>query len=396
MPDTQFKNLWTLGTVLILAVSLLSCSEAEKKTVTAPAPSVSVYEVDSEEIGNYREFVARTVASKTASLRARVEGELIKRHFNEGSKVTQNQTLLEIDPTNYQASVASATADLNSATVTAASTGRDLARGKKIAADGFISSSELDQLITKEAQARAQVKVAKAELTKAELNLSYTSITAPFSGRVGKVKYNVGNVVGPNSEPLAILTLTDPINVNFQIEESNYINFLQENTKTATAKDVQVDISLRLPNDTIFTHAGSLDFADTKIEEGMGTVELRATFANPRGIIIPGMFVTLMIEGQEKEKMSLVPQAAVQANQQGKFVLVVDNENMVKQRHVILGRRINAMWLVKSGLKSGDLVVVEGLQKIKSGIKVNPVVKMVDGKTGTISLGEPIIPDKKA
>ena len=396
MPDTQFKNLWALGTVLILAVSLLSCSEAEKKTVTAPAPSVSVYEVDSEEIGNYREFVARTVASKTASLRARVEGELIKRHFNEGSKVTQNQTLLEIDPTNYQASVASATADLNSATVTAASTGRDLARGKKIAADGFISSSELDQLITKEAQARAQVKVAKAELTKAELNLSYTSITAPFSGRVGKVKYNVGNVVGPNSEPLAILTLTDPINVNFQIEESNYINFLQENTKTATAKDVQVDISLRLPNDTIFTHAGSLDFADTKIEEGMGTVELRATFANPRGIIIPGMFVTLMIEGQEKEKMSLVPQAAVQANQQGKFVLVVDNENMVKQRHVILGRRINAMWLVKSGLKSGDLVVVEGLQKIKSGIKVNPVVKMVDGKTGTISLGEPIIPDKKA
>ena len=396
MPDTQFKNLWTLGTVLILAVSLLSCSEAEKKTVTAPAPSVSVYEVDSEEIGNYREFVARTVASKTASLRARVEGELIKRHFNEGSKVTQNQTLLEIDPTNYQASVASATADLNSATVTAASTGRDLARGKKIAADGFISSSELDQLITKEAQARAQVKVAKAELTKAELNLSYTSITAPFSGRVGKVKYNVGNVVGPNSEPLAILTLTDPINVNFQIEESNYINFLQENTKTATAKDVQVDISLRLPNDTIFTHAGSLDFADTKIEEGMGTVELRATFANPRGIIIPGMFVTLMIEGQEKEKMSLVPQAAVQANQQGKFVLVVDNENMVKQRHVILGRRINAMWLVESGLKSGDLVVVEGLQKIKSGIKVNPVVKMVDGKTGTISLGEPIIPDKKA
>ena len=396
MPDTQFKNLWTLGTVLILAVSLLSCSEAEKKTVTAPAPSVSVYEVDSEEIGNYREFVARTVASKTASLRARVEGELIKRHFNEGSKVTQNQTLLEIDPTNYQASVASATADLNSATVTAASTGRDLARGKKIAADGFISSSELDQLITKEAQARAQVKVAKAELTKAELNLSYTSITAPFSGRVGKVKYNVGNVVGPNSEPLAILTLTDPINVNFQIEESNYINFLQENTKTATAKDVQVDISLRLPNDTIFAHAGSLDFADTKIEEGMGTVELRATFANPRGIIIPGMFVTLMIEGQEKEKMSLVPQAAVQANQQGKFVLVVDNENMVKQRHVILGRRINAMWLVKSGLKSGDLVVVEGLQKIKSGIKVNPVVKMVDGKTGTISLGEPITPDKKA
>jgi membrane fusion protein (multidrug efflux system) len=206
-----------IGKFSILGAAILwlnGCSDAEVVKVDPPAPAVSVYEIQTKEIGNYREFVARTVASKTANLRARVEGELIKRHFNEGSSVSEGQTLLEIDPTDYQASVASATADLNSATVTAAGAGRDLARGKKIAADGYISSSELDQLITKEAQARASVKVARADLTKAELNLSYTTITAPFSGRVGKVKYNVGNVVGPNSEPLAILTLTNPINAS--------------------------------------------------------------------------------------------------------------------------------------------------------------------------------------
>ena len=148
---------------------------------------------------------------------------------------------------------------------------------------------------------------------------------------------------------------------------------------------MKIDLSLRLPNDTLYDQKGELDFADTKIEQGMGTVELRASFANTEGIILPGLFVTLITESQQKEAMSMVPQAAVQANQQGKFVLVIDESQTVKQRHVILGRRINAMWMVKEGLEAGEQVIIEGLQKVRVGVTVSPVLKMVDALTGTIT-----------
>lgn len=146
-----------------------------------------------------------------------------------------------------------------------------------------------------------------------------------------------------------------------------------------------MDLSLRLPNNSDYSEPGQMNFADTKIEQGMGTVELRASFANPDGIILPGLFVTLITESQNKQAMALVPQAAVQSNQQGKFVLVVDKDNTVKQRHVTLGRRINAMWVVTEGVIEGEQVIIEGLQKVRPGTEVRAVVKSVDSLTGVIT-----------
>ena len=160
---------------------------------------------------------------------------------------------------------------------------------------------------------------------------------------------------------------------------------MQSHQNTKSADDVQLNISIRLPNNSEYPHTGLLDFADTTIEQGMGTVELRAVFDNPNGIILPGLFVTLIAESKQKEKMALIPQVAVQEGQQGKFVLVVDEQNTVKQRHVVLGRRINAMWVVEEGVEAGEMVIIEGLQKVKPGIEVNGVEKSVDGVTGTIS-----------
>jgi len=379
------KKMIQFSTVILLSTFLFACGKKEQVKKPMPAPAVTVYEVQSEQIGSYREFVARTVASKSVNLTARVEGELIERNFDEGSIVEKGQRLLVIEPKSYQASLESAKADLTSKKATAKSAERDLIRGRKVAKEGYISQADLDKLVANDSQAKAAIKVAQASLEKAQLNLDYTVITAPFSGRIGKVNFNVGNVVGPTSSTLATLTATDPIYVSFQVEEGDYISYLQTHQKIENPADVPIDISLRLPNNTEYAEKGQLNFADTKIEQGMGTVELRATFNNPEEIILPGLYVNLVIESKEKQAMVLVPQSAVQESQQGKFVLVVDEQNKVIQRLVKLGRRINALWVVESGLEPNERVIIEGLQKVKSGIEVKPVQKRVDALTGVIS-----------
>ncbi|MBA6396653.1 efflux RND transporter periplasmic adaptor subunit [Colwellia sp. BRX10-4] len=367
----------------VIALTVVSCGQAEQVKQKTPAPAVSIYEIKVNEIGSYREFLGRSVASKEVDLRARIEGELIARHFDEGSIVEKDQVLLNIEPAAYQASLESAKADLASRVAGAEGAARDLKRGREVAGDGYISQSDLDKLITNNSQAKAAVQVAESTLETAKLSLSYTVIKAPFSGRIGKVNYSIGAVVSPSSNTIATLTATDPIYVSFQVEESDYISYLQKNTHHP--KDLSIDISLRLPNNTTYGEKGLLIFADTKIDQGMGTVELRAKFNNPDGIVVPGLFVTLIIEGKQKEQMALVPQVAVQESQQGKFVLVVSDDNKVVQRLVTLGRRMNAMWVVESGLKANEQVIIEGLQKVRSGVEVKPVIKRIDPLTGTIS-----------
>ncbi len=379
----QIKRKKTLY-VGMLSLSLFACSEPQAPAKT-PAPAVSTYEVQVKEIGSYREFVARTEASKEASLRARVEGELLELNFREGSIVEKGQVLFKIDPAAYNAALLSAKAELSSRRSAEDNAVRNLKRAQELIGDGYISQSDFDRLTTEESQAKAAVDSALASVDKAELDLGYTTILAPFTGRIGKVNYDIGNIISPNSDVLATIIITDPIHVSFQVEESLYVSYLQQHQGTRNTDDVAIDISLRLPNNSEYPYKGQLNFADTKIDQGMGTVELRAKFPNANGIILPGLYVSLIAESTQKESMVLVPQAAVQEGQQGKFVLVVDGANTVKQRPVELGRRISAMWAVEKGLNEGERVIVEGLQKVRPGVEVKAVAKTVDEVTGTIA-----------
>jgi membrane fusion protein (multidrug efflux system) len=198
---TTRSNLTTNKFVLfgLLTLTLTACGKEEIKA-KPPAPAVSVYSIQSKSVGGYREFVARTEASKEANLRARVEGELLERRFREGSYVEKGQVLLRIDPAAYEAALSSAKADLSSKQSGEENAKRNLKRANDLINDGYISQSDFDRLTTEESQARSAVKSAQAALEQAELNLSYTTITAPFSGLIGKVNYNVGNIVSTTSD----------------------------------------------------------------------------------------------------------------------------------------------------------------------------------------------------
>ncbi|WP_198144066.1 efflux RND transporter periplasmic adaptor subunit [Gilvimarinus agarilyticus] len=372
-----------MGGAIALAVG---CSEKAEQTTGAPPPAVVVYEVATKPVGTYREFVGRTEAFRDVNLMARVEGELMARHFVEGAMVTEGQVLYVIDDAPFVAAVQGAEAELERARSEVERTASELERGTQLAPEGFLSAQDLDKLRAAASQAQSAVKAAESQLETARINLGYTKITAPFTGLIGKTQYNVGTVVGPGSGTLAQLSAADPIYVNFQLEESAYMSYLQKRqNEGAGVSNPPLDISMRLPNNEAFGQEGSLTFADTQIDATMGAVNLRAEFPNPSGVVVPGMFVTLMIEGREKQNKAVIPQSAVQSTQEGYTVLSVDKDNTVSQKLVKMGRRIGPMWAVDEGLGDGDRIIIDGLQKVRVGVEVAPVTGMVDPVTGAVA-----------
>jgi membrane fusion protein (multidrug efflux system) len=359
--------------VVLLAALLAGCSQEP------PPPPVVEVVVDEVVLDPYQpksSFVGRLHAIDDVSIEAQVTGYLLARPFKEGDFVEAGQVLFEIDPAVFEAQVARAKADLARARATQANAERNFRRGKELVPDGNISESEMDRLKAAKLEADAGVAAAEAALKTAEVNLGYTTIRAPISGRVGRSTHATGDLVGPTSGVLTTLVSVDPIYAIFQLSEATFVQIIVERMGQPGARNLNdIDLSdlvvrLELRSGVFYPEIGRIDYFSNRIAEDTGTLEARAVVPNPYGLLVPGQYVRVEIVQEELSEALFVPQAAVQADQQGSFVLVVEG-GIVQRRNVVLDERVEDKIVVLQGVERGEQVIVRGLQQVRPGQPVN-------------------------
>jgi len=317
-------------------------------------------------------FVGRLSAIDDVAIEAQVTGYLTARPFKEGQFVDAGEVLFKIDPAVFEAQVARARADLARAQATQANAERNFRRGQELVPAGNISESEMDKLRAAKLEADAGVAAAQAALKTAEVNLSYTTIRAPISGRVGRSAHATGDLVGPNTGVLTTLVSVDPVYAIFQLSEATYVQVLVQrmnrgDTESLNETDLSnVIVKLELQNGVYYPLTGRIDYFANRISADTGTLEARAVIPNPDGLLVPGQYVKVEIIQEESTQALFVRQAAVQADQQGSFVLVVEG-GTVQRRNVVLDERVEDKIVVLQGLKAGEQVIVRGLQQVRPG-----------------------------
>jgi membrane fusion protein (multidrug efflux system) len=311
-------------------------------------------------------FVGRVAAVDKVELRARVEGFLKERRYTEGQDVAVGEVLFVIEPDQYEAIVAQRQADLSKALAEEENAQAQYARGEELLRQKNMSAAEVDKLRAAHRVAEASVEQARAALAAAQLDLDYTQIKAPVAGRVGRASLTVGNLVGPSSGVLATLVSQDPAYVLFPISQRE---FLEEKRRVvAEGSDPHTIIArAKLPDGTLYEPIGRLDYVDVTTDPGTDTLLVRAVFPNPEGLLVDGQFLGVVLAEDQPKDALVIPQGALQIDQQGTSVLVLDSENRVQIRRVETGTIQGANVIVLGGLKTGELVVTQGLQKVRPG-----------------------------
>jgi multidrug efflux system membrane fusion protein len=372
-----------------LALSARHAGGSGPVTTAAPAVPVSVATVVPHDVVAWNEFSGRLEAVERVELRSRVAGAVQAIHFREGALVKQGDLLVTIDPAPFQAAVDSASARVNSAKSHLVWTRKEQERGQQLLGmtAGAISQSSVDQRISANSEADATLRAAEADLQAARLNLGYTEIRAPVSGRVGKIEITVGNLIaaGPASPVLTNLVSVDPIYASFDADEQVVTRALKALNAGANAANQLDHIPVKMV--TAAGEAspieGHLQLIDNQVDAQSGTVRLRAVFANADGGLIPGQFARLRMGEAKTEPVLAVDERALGTDQDKRFVIVIDADNKAAYREVTPGALTGDLRVVTAGLKPGERVVVDGLQRVRPGALVSPTDVPMDGRTET-------------
>jgi len=348
---------------------LAACSEPPS---TPPPVGVVVDTVRVEPYQAQSVYVGRLVARDDVTIRASVNGYLQERSFNEGEQVQAGDVLYVIDPSEYAAALAIARADLASAKANQTNAQRNYQRGLELLPKNAISQVEMDNLTAQKLDADARIESAQAQVTAAEVNLGFTTIKAPISGRIGRSQVSPGDLVGPSSGDLTTLVSIDPIEALFQVSEATYIDQISQRvTANPTVDDLKsIEVTLELADGLQYPEVGQIDYFGNRIDAATGTMEARARIPNPYGLLVPGQYVRVTLQDTALKDGLFVPLAAVQADQQGAFVLVVTEDGTVQRSNAELGERLDDRVLVTGGLQAGNRVIVRGLQQVRPGMPV--------------------------
>jgi membrane fusion protein (multidrug efflux system) len=369
---TSLVNWSAQATLLLGSLLLSSCGEKQVEKA-APPPGVLVQAVAQKQISDSVKFIGRTTAINDVSVRARVEGYLLERSFEEGGDINKGDLLFKIDPETYEAALAAAKGSVAEHQAALVRAEKDLVRYKELGEKAFASQQDVDKAESDKLQAAAQLQSAEARVKDAEINLEHTNIIAPIDGRIGRAVVSVGNLVDASTGELAHVVELDPIYATFNISEKVMLAVRQQHQNAATDKNIEkIAVRMELPNGALYDHKGVIDFADNQVNRRTGAVVLRARFDNPKKLLVPGINVLIRLSTEKMEDVLVIPQAAVQEDQSGKFVLLVDPDNKVEMRQVKLGRQHGGDWMVTDGLQPGEKVIIEGVQKVRAGMEVAP------------------------
>ncbi|WP_213952903.1 MULTISPECIES: efflux RND transporter periplasmic adaptor subunit [unclassified Variovorax] len=386
------KGLWPTVTALTAAVALASGvlfvglhTERVDASNPPPAPQaipVSVATVGNSEITEWDEFSGRLEAVERVDVRSRVAGAVQAVHFKEGSLVKQGDLLITIDPAPYAADVDRAEAQVAAAQARVSQAQSEQVRAARLWNEQAIAQREFDERSNGKREAEANLRAAQAALQTARLSLGYTQVKAPVSGRIGKIEVTVGNLVaaGPGAPVLTTLVSVSPIYASFDADESVIVKALRDMPGGASARNLigQIPVQMGTAASTGTPIEGKLQLIDNQVDARSGTVRVRAAFDNKDGALIPGQFARIRMGQAKSSNVMLVSERAIGTDQNKKFVMVVNGDNKTEYREVTLGAPANGLRVVASGLKTGERVVVNGLQHVRPGALVAPQTVPMD------------------
>ncbi len=383
MDSKRFLNCVVL--FLFMVISVVGCGE-KTKVVEPPPPEVIVSHPLARKVTKFMEFPGTTAALEFVQIRARVEGWLESMHFQPGSRVKTGDLLFIIDPRPFQAQVDLWEASLRGREAELQLKIANLRRAEQLLSSASISQQQFDIQKADESVAQAQVGIAKADLEKAKLDLAYTRVMTPINGRVSRNYIDIGNLVGRGEKTL----LTDVVNDSsvyfyFEINERDLLMLLERFPEMRRQVRPETDnpvVHLRLANESEFSHKGEIDFAESRVDVNTGTLSLRAVFPNQEGRLLAGLFGRVRVPIEEAEAM-LLPELAVLIGQAGRFVLLVNKDNIVEQRPVKVGQREGTLLVIEEGISRDEWVVVNAIQRARPGLRVTSKESVISDDSGS-------------